>query len=94
MGQLYQHVWPVLWVGQPHFNSVFNLRGHSAILFYFSHDEVFNLKEYVYKHACVMFVNLYDGKEGEHRKPHRLGQGTDTPTWHHSQQVTGQWLDL
>lgn len=92
MGQSYQRVWPILlWAGQPHFNSVFNLRGHKCnfvLFFSLGHLKpwwgLFNLKEHRYKHTCIIFVILFDDEEEKGEKPHRPGLDADTPTWHHS----------
>lgn len=78
-GQSELHVWPILlWAGQPHFISAFNLGGHKCnfILFPMGTPKTMRpitLKEHVYKHACIIiFIILYDDK-GEHKKPpHRL----------------------
>lgn len=78
LGQLYPRVWPILpQAGQPHFNSVINLRGHKCnFLFFFfliGAPETMmrlKLKEHVYKHTCIIFVILFDDKEGEYKKNH------------------------
>lgn len=104
MGQLHPRVWPSLpRAGQPHFNSGVNLRGHKcnlSFLFFFligapETTMRLKLKERVHKHTCILFVILFDDKEGEYKKkPHRLGLDTDSTTWHHSEQVTAQSGDL
>lgn len=92
MDQLYQHVWSLfLRAGQPHFNSVYNLRGHKCNFILFCSWEhlkpwwgLLILKGHVYKHTYFIFVILFDDKEGKHKSPHRHGREMDISIWHHS----------
>lgn len=90
MGQVYRHVCAILlWAGQPHLNSVFNLRGHKwNCVFLIGTPEIrmrlAERKEHIYKHTCIIFVILFDDEEENDEKPYRLELGAGTPTWHHS----------